>query len=219
MTKQKIAFLWDMDGTIIDTKQAHFSTWCDALQKFGYDLNQQVFDSAFGRNNRTTLSIFLGFELDEKLQQEIIRTKEERFREIACAESSLMPGVEQWLAHAKGNHIPQAIASSAPMANITALLEGFDLLDYFDFVVSGEHLPAKPEPDIFLQAADRFNPIPDRCVVIEDSLAGVKASKAAGMLCIAVVGTRTKSDLALADLVIEDFLQPLEEVFGKLGLT
>ena len=218
MIKQKLAILWDMDGTIVDTKQAHFSTWCAALRKFGYDLNQQVFDSAFGRNNRTTLPIFLGFEPDATLREALIRAKEARFREIACTESSLMPGVELWLANAKSNGIPQAIASSAPMANITALLEGFNLSTYFEFVVSGEHLPAKPEPDIFMQAVNRFNQAPDRCVVIEDSLAGVQAGKAAGMLCIAIARNGAQSNLDLADVVIEDFTQPLEEIFEQLGL-
>ena len=218
LTKQKFAILWDMDGTIVDTQEAHFKTWCDALQKFGFSLSKEVFDAAFGRNNRTTLPIFLGFEPDEAMRSEIIRVKEERFREIVRDESSLVPGVKRWLKHAKTNHIPQAIASSAPMANITAILEGFDLLDFFEIVVSGEHLPAKPRPDIFLNTADRINQNPDCCLVIEDSLAGVNAAKAAGMLCIAVSRGRAKSDFDLADIIIEDFTRAPELIFEKLGL-
>ena len=207
-----------MDGTIVDTKQAHFDTWCDALQKFGFDLTLEVFNSVFGRNNRTTLAVFLGFKPDKQLEEEIIRVKEERFREIACLESNLIPGVEQWLLDAKNALIPQAIASSAPMANIKVLLECFNLYDYFDFVVSGEHIPAKPEPDIFLQAERLFDQKPDHCLVIEDSLAGVKASKAAGMSCIAIAREGKKSDFDIADVIIEDFQQPLEEILERLGL-
>ena len=76
----KIGLLWDMDGTIVDTKQAHFEAWRDAVQSFGYDLNWETFEVGFGRTNQAILPIYIGFEPDQSLADEIIKVKERMFR-------------------------------------------------------------------------------------------------------------------------------------------
>jgi len=78
-------------------------------------------------------------------------------------------------------------------------------------------LPAKPKPDVFLQAARVLEQVPENCVVIEDSLAGVKAALKARMKCIAVTTTHPKSDLMLANFVVQDFSYPLMDVLNTLG--
>ena len=218
MNTAKIGFLWDMDGTIVDTKQAHFEAWRDAVKSFGYDLDWETFEVGFGRTNRAILPIYIGFEPDQNHTDEIIKVKERMFREIALESSTLVPGVESWLAGAKETGWPQAIASSAPIDNIHALMNCFELGKYFDFILSGANLPAKPEPDVFLHAANQFQQEISKFVVIEDSKAGVQAGKAAGMLVIAVATHLTRVELSYADFVIDDFTKPMGEVLSAIGL-
>ena len=219
MIDPNLAILWDMDGTLIDTRACHLSTWTLTLEKYGYELDRKVFDANFGRNTRTILPLLLGFNPRRQLLDQLMDEKEALFRKTAPTEATLVPGVEAWLADAKAAQIPQIVASSASMENITSMMSGFNLLDYFDFFISGDELPAKPAPDIFLLAATLLDQSPQFCWVIEDSIAGVRAAKAAGMTCVAVSTNHTKYELTLADCVVEDFTHPLAEVIHQLEIN
>ncbi len=219
MTKIIPAILWDMDGTIIDTKASHFSTWEAVLKKHGIRLDPDVFAANFGRNTRSILPIFLGFHPDPELMEQLIEEKAVLFREEAPLVSSLIPGVVDWLSTAKARGISQAIASSGPLENIETMMSSFGLTEYFDRFVSGADLPAKPEPDVFLAAARELQRKPDECLVIEDSLPGVKAAVNAGMKCLAVTTTNPREMLTIADMAIDDFTQPLMGILGELGFS
>jgi beta-phosphoglucomutase len=121
------AILWDLDGTIVDTKDCHFFTWESALQKHGFVLNRDTFEMNFGRNNHALAPLFLGFEPDTILLEQLIDHKETLFRQIGPQQTTLVPGVKTWLSTARGMNIKQAIASSAPMENITTMLSHFEL--------------------------------------------------------------------------------------------
>ncbi len=218
MSEPKLAILWDMDGTIIDTKESHFVTWQAVLHRHGYDLDREVYDANFGRNTRTILPLFLGFDPAPELLQQLVHEKETLFRKVAPEEAELIPGVEIWLNDARDNNIPQAIASSGSLKNIRTMMESFGLIRYFDALVPGHNLPAKPEPDVFLLAAEALNTPPESCLVIEDAIAGLKAARRAGMACIAVATSHPRENLAFADLVLDNFNQPMVEVLSKLGL-
>jgi HAD superfamily hydrolase (TIGR01509 family) len=212
------AILWDLDGTIIDTKACHFDTWEAVLKKHGHSLDREVYDANFGRNNRTIIPIFLGYQPDEALFESMVSEKEAFFRERAPKEVELIPGAADWLAAAQKLAIPQAIASSGSLENIKVMVSAFKLTGYFSALVSGAMLPAKPEPDVFLEAAGQLGREPGDCLVIEDSIAGVQAAKKAGMACIAVTTTWPRADLSLADAVVDDFTQPLPPLLQDLGL-
>jgi beta-phosphoglucomutase len=211
------AFLWDLDGTIVDTKDCHFFTWESALNMHGFELDRDVYGMNFGRNNNALAPLFLGFDPDDDLLEALIDHKETLFRQIAPEQTKLVPGVRTWLATAAGMNIKQAIASSAPIENITTMLAHFELERYFNTIVSGTYLPAKPEPDIFLKAAKDLGCSPTNCLVIEDSLAGVKAAKNAGMHCVAVTTSHAREELIRADIVIDDFTGPLNKILLALG--
>lgn len=216
MKQTTAALLWDLDGTIIDTEESQFESWSIILQHYGHDLERDVFDANFGRNNKAILPVFLGVEPSPLLYDQIVTEKEKIFREIASQKAALVSGVESWLSLAKEIGLVQAVASSASMENITTLLSAFSLLDYFDVLVAGENLPAKPEPDIFLEAAKQLNIPPEKCIVIEDSAAGVQAAKQAGMTCVAVITSHSKSQLASADVIVQDFKQSLALLLSDL---
>ena len=219
MRLKDIGILWDMDGTVIDSKECHYLTWRDTLRKYGFDLDRNLFDAQFGRNNQATIPIYLGFEPDEELAERLVEEKERLFRQIAQQQTTLIPGVKDWLKQAKAFHIPQAIASSASQENIKVVIASFGLSPFFDALISGEFLPAKPEPDVFLQAARALNRHPQDCLVIEDSPPGLQAAKNAGMHCVAVSTSHPRAELTQADLVVNDFSSPFEGMLKQFNIV
>jgi len=198
------AMLWDMDGVIVDTTEAHFESWSIALQEHGLILSRQEFLSTFGKNNRATLYQLFG-PLPEELMNAITNRKEILFRENLDGQVVVYPGVVEWLEYAQNHHILCAIASSAPPENITAVLKHFDLGQYFDALVSASELPSKPDPAVFLAAAKALKISPDNCLVVEDAPSGATAAKSAGMNCLVVLTTRTQPEFPPVDFFLERF--------------
>jgi HAD superfamily hydrolase (TIGR01509 family) len=114
----------------------------------------------------------------------------------------VLPRVRSLLEALNGANYPQAIASSAPQANIDAIIAELKLDSYFQAVISAEAMPSKPDPAVFLTAAKKLGVLAEKCVVIEDAIAGVKAARRGGMKCVAVTTTNRAQDLAAADLVV-----------------
>ena len=216
MQNRQLAILWDLDGTIIDSKECHYHSWKTVFRKHGYPFSRDTYEENFGRNNQTALRNYLGFEPDSALAEDILEEKETIFRDRVVEEGQLVNGVREWLDAAKGYQIPQVIASSAPMENITSVLEAFNLQSYYKMLVSGAALPAKPEPDVFLKASREVGYPPERCLVIEDSIPGVHAAKNAKMVCIAVATSGNAHALTAADLVIEDFSFSFERALSTV---
>lgn len=205
-----------MDGTIIDTGESHYTSWQLVLKKHGADLERATFYRHFGRNNKACMTVYLGYEPTQELYTEISEEKEVLFRQVALEKATLVPGVKSWLRDIKSAGFSQVIASSAPMENIKSLFNKFELAPYFDDIISGFSLPAKPAPDVFLKAASAVNCPPDSCCVIEDAIAGVRAAKNAGMSCIAVTTSQDASNLNLANIIVNDFSEPVFEVLKTL---
>lgn len=216
MKNHRLAILWDLDGTIIDSKECHFNSWKAVFDKYGFPFSRSTYEENFGRNNQTALRIYLGFQPDRELAESILGEKESVFRTQVTEGALLVPGVRTWLESAENRHYPQVIASSAPMENIKTTLESFELQAYFDDYVSGAALPAKPEPDVFFEASRRVGYPPERCLVIEDSMSGVQAAKNAAMRCIAVSTSGSTAELEAADLVITNFTIPFERALAQL---
>lgn len=213
---QRRAILWDLDGTLIDTKESHFITWKNTLHALGYELDEELFNKNFGRTNEVIVPIFLGFEPDPDHLVKLIEEKETAYLKIAPHQCKLVPGVETWLSTAAELKIKQAVASSGPINNVNLMLQSFRINHYFGAIVSGTNMPTKPEPDIFIKAAYELGCQPENCLVVEDSLAGVMGAKNAGMKCIAVTTSHKKEELELADYIVEDFNTPLFTAFSEV---
>lgn len=214
---EKYGILWDLDGTLIDTKESHVRAWGSIFKKRGFHLDTKILDLNFGRTNEVIVPLLLGFIPDDKLLTSIINEKEEEYRRIAPSQSSLIPGVETWLITADTHNIKQAIASSSPIANIDLMLNSFKIDRYFGAIISGTTLPAKPEPDIFIKAAEEIGCKTENCLVIEDSVAGVEGAKNAGMKCLAVATSHTEKELSLADRIVKDFTGSFFDFFSSLN--
>lgn len=211
------ALLWDMDGVLVDTGEAHFAAWKALFEKHGWAITRQDFERTFGMSNIPILKEFLGERLPEAQLFDLGAEKEARFREMIDRHVSLLPGAEKWLRWARKEGYRQVVASSGEMANIVAILAAFEIANYFDAVVSGAFLPkSKPHPAIFLQAAASVGAEPQESVVLEDGLVGVEAAHRAGIKCVAVTTTHPAEELSAADVVIDDLNELSEETLRRL---
>ncbi len=203
--------LWDLDGTLVDTEANHYAAWRALVREHGRDLSYEEFRPTFGLRNDDVLTRYLGFAGDTAALAALSERKEELFRASLRRDGvRTQPGALDLIAHLRALGARQAVASSAPPANITLIVRLLGLEDTFDAVVSGEEVArGKPAPDIFLRAAARIGLEPGRAVVLEDAPAGVAAGKAAGCAVIALVAGFPAAALSSADLVVRTFADTL----------
>jgi beta-phosphoglucomutase len=212
----RLGVLWDMDGVLIDTGEFHFQAWSQILPDYGFSISREFFRSTFGMNNAGLLSVLFGEPPAPGLVTRISDHKERLFRQIVQGHATPLPGVVVWLERLKDSGARQAIASSAPPANIDTLVDELGLRTYFDAIVTGFDLPGKPDPAVFLKAARLIGVPSARCIVVEDAVAGVEAAKRAGMRCIAVTTTNPASALGEADIVVDRLDALADDTFTRL---
>ena len=211
-----IAAIWDMDGVLVDTGLLHYQSWAEALAAIGVPLSLHDFNATFGMNNTSILKLWLGSDAPQELIDRIGDQKELIFRRMAAGQVQVFPGVHTLLEALRRAGVRQAVGSSAPQANIDVLLAAGGLRPYFEAVVSAWAMPGKPDPAVFLEAASQLGIPPARCVVIEDSTAGVEAARRAGMQCIAVTNTNPASLLSTASLVVSTLEDVTPEILAGL---
>ena len=197
------AVLWDMDGVLVDTTEAHYKAWIDTLSEYGIEYSREQFLDEFGMNNFSILSKLFNTS-DLEVITPLSEQKEQSFRDYARGHLDLLPGTAHWLKQFREWDFPQAICSSAPQENINTIIETTDINAYFTIQLSAAHLRGKPDPEVFLKAASLLGYSPECCLVVEDATVGVQAAKRAGMKCIAIETTHSAKELNQADLVIPD---------------
>ncbi len=203
------AVLWDMDGVLVDSGDFHYIAWAETITREGLPpYTRAQFNASFGMDNRGVLTTLLGSEPEPAWLARVSDEKEAAFRDAIRGKAKPLPGVVSWLARLQAAGVRQAVASSAPPPNIDQLIDTMDLRQYFNAVVSTFGMRGKPDPGVFLEAARQVGVPPQRCLVVEDAIAGVAAAKRAGMACLAVTNTNTREALAPADLIVDS----LEEV-------
>jgi len=211
------AIIWDVDGTLVDTAELHFRAWEELARRLGKNFTRQEFVTTFGRRNPEIIRQVFGGDLSEQQVAELGQEKEEIYRAAARNGIQLLPGAFSLIESLQGAGFAQAIGSSAPRANLQLILRMTGIENFFAVIVSMEDTErGKPDPQVFLCAADRLKIEPTRCVVIEDAVAGIEAAQRAGMKSVAVrfVGHHSEESLrkAGADIVVES----LEELRAEL---
>lgn len=208
----KKAVLWDLDGTLVDSMEYHWSSWRDAMVEDGASVTRDQFLATFGHRNDEILSQWLGPEATVDRIQRIASRKEVLFRKfIRQGGLAPLPGASQWIEKLATAGWQQAIASSAPRENIDTILEVAGLAEKFKAIVSGYDVTiGKPDPQVFLLAASRVGVLPSQCIVVEDAAAGIEGARRAGMRSIGVC-----SHLS-ADLVVSSLTDLLPEAFEDL---
>jgi beta-phosphoglucomutase len=187
MLTEPFAALWDMDGTLVDTAELHFEAWQQACTELGRDFTRADFAATFGQRNPEIIRFLFGDRFNQNEIDRLGDHKEELYRAAAQKGVMLLPGVRPLLEglHAAGWR--QAIGSSAPHANLDLILRLTKSANLFSAVIGMEDTTrGKPDPQVFLVAAEQLGVPPARCVVFEDAVAGVQAARAGGMKCVAV---------------------------------
>ena len=216
-----LAVIWDMDGVIVDTGVYHRDAWIEAFGKRGIDFTAEDFVATFGTRNDDVIRRILGKKAPRELIQEISEDKEADYRRRAAESIAALPGVVALLEDLAAAGFRQAIATSAPLANVRQIMRSLDLDRYFDCVVTEKDVTeGKPSPQGFLLAARTLDVPAANCVVIEDAVAGVSAARRAGMRCVAVTTSHPRRSLGQADLIVDS----LEDVSAAglrhlLGIT
>jgi HAD superfamily hydrolase (TIGR01549 family) len=218
--------IWDMDGVLVDTGDYHYLSWVEVLSEVGMSMDEQSFRESFGMNNAGIISFLVDGEPDPELVTQLSERKESCFREMVKGHVQPLPGVRIWLERLQAENLGEndntayvvrsAIASSAPPANIEALIGEMGLKPYFYALVSGANMPGKPDPGVFLEAARQIEMPPEKCVVVEDAVAGVEGAKRAGMKCVAVTTTNPAKALQTADIIVDRLDELAEDAFRKL---
>ena len=212
--------IWDLDGVLADTAEAHFRCWVTALAEKEIPLDRPTFAGLFGMNNRDMLTQLLGRPPEPSELETIAGRKEEIFRMEAQWLVIPMPGALSLIKELERAGWIQAITSSTSKADVELVLGILGIRQRFQAVLSGEELSAsKPEPTLFLRAAEALGLSPERCVVVEDAPEGVEAAHKAGMPCIAVATTNSRetlSSLTSPALLFYDLTQVTESDFSNL---
>ena len=201
------AAIWDVDGTLVDTAEQHFRAWVDVCREKGRDFTRADFAATFGRRNPEILTYLFGDGMAKGEAGAFADRKEELYRDASRHGIDLLPGVAALMEGLHQLGWKQAIGSSAPRANLELILELTGVDRYLGAVVGSEDTSrGKPDPQVFLVAAQRLGVEPKDAVVFEDAVAGVQAARAAGMRCVAVsfVGHHPPDKLraAGADVVV-----------------
>jgi HAD superfamily hydrolase (TIGR01509 family) len=217
MNKQKHAFIFDMDGVLVDSNPVHKIALKQFCLQLGYDLtDQQLREKIYGRTNRDWLLNLMG-DLDDDTIHRYAAEKEALFRSI-YHDIQPLEGLRSFLEKISALEIPRAIATSAPRANVDFTLQGTGMTHFFTTILDDSFVSVgKPDPEIYLKSAAALGFEPSRCVVFEDSLSGVLAGKRAGCKVVGITTTHSREELADTDLTLDNFkdLEP-ESLLSRL---
>jgi beta-phosphoglucomutase len=208
------AALWDVDGTLIDSSEYHWLSWQGALAAENFPVTREQFAKTFGQRNDEILRSYFPRITPADIAR-VGDAKEEAYRRLIRERGiRLLPGVRRWLEKLKEDGWLQAVASSAPLLNIEAIIAALKLESFFKAIASAEDVTAgKPDPQVFLAAARKLGVAPALCVVVEDAPAGTEAARRAGMRSIGVLSSHPKLE---ADIVVRTLEDLPADAFDKL---
>ena len=205
------AAIFDLDGTLVDSFDAHWRSWHGMCARHGVALTHERFVRSFGMRNDRIIGMYWDEDGHEPPAADVAARladeKEALYREIVAGSFPAMAGGRELLErlHAAGWLL--AVGTSGPPENLRVAVDGLGAARWFHAEVCGMDVAhGKPAPDIFLKAAERLGVPPSRCVVVEDAVPGIEAAHAAGMPCVAICSMgHTHAELASAERVIDRF--------------
>ncbi|MFT7669860.1 MAG: beta-phosphoglucomutase [Planctomycetota bacterium] len=196
MKRAKFGVIFDMDGVLVLSGDAHWESWRAVAADRGVTLTHELFLSTFGQVNEDCIAVMFGSQTEAEEVERIADEKERAYRDIVRANVPLAPGLFELLAQLQEAGAAIAVGSSAPPENVDLVLDAGGLREFISVSVNGKQVAqGKPAPDVFLIAAEQLGLTPDRCIVVEDAPVGVQAARAAGMRAVAVTTTNTAKDL------------------------
>lgn len=215
--KKEIAFIFDLDGVIVDTAKYHYLAWRNLANALGFDFTEEQNELLKGVSRIQSLEILLSIgkvELPGAEKEKLLLQKNKEYLEYVNKMTSeeILPGVNDLLNFLEINDIKYALGSASK--NAPLILEKVGLLNRFTAIVDGNDVSkAKPDPEVFLIGAKKLGIKPENCVVVEDAIAGVQAANAAKMISIGIgdLNVLNEADYVFNDMtaITPDFLKNL----------
>ncbi|HEY8512883.1 MAG TPA: beta-phosphoglucomutase [Cyclobacteriaceae bacterium] len=211
------ACIFDLDGVIVDTARYHYLAWKRLAAKLGFELTPEDNERLKGVSRTQSLNIVLeigGIDADAQEREKLAGKKNTWFNELIAKmePNEIFPGVKSLVADLKKSGRKVALASSSKNAQL--VVDRLQIRDLFQVIVDGSMIErTKPDPEIFLLAAERLGVRPPNCLVFEDAEAGVEAALAAGMKC---VGIGSPQRLGKADLVLSSVSEFTTDLLSQL---
>ena len=215
----KKGFIFDLDGVIVDTAKYHYLAWKKLANSIGVDFSEEQNEQLKGISRTRSLEKILEWGnktlIEDEFMELMARKNNDYLNYIAkMDESEILPDVTKILDFLSERNQPIALGSASK--NARAILKRVKLINQFDIIVDGNDVSkAKPNPEVFLNAADGLKVQPEKCVVFEDSVAGIQAANNANMISI---GIGSEAVLNEADFVFKDFteisIEFLEEIMS-----
>ena len=212
------AFLFDLNGTMINDMSYHITAWYRILNELGAGISmERMKEECYGKNNELLERIFPGRFSDEEKDYMSLE-KEKQYQQEYRPQLKLIDGLHDFIKQAAGKNILMAIGSAAIMFNIDFVLDGLNIRPYFNVLVSADDVQySKPHQETYLQCASQLNIAPANCIVFEDSPKGVEAAANAGMPSIVITTMHPKKDFEDFDnilLFINDYTgNELQQLF------
>lgn len=210
-------FIFDLDGVIVNTAGFHYLAWKNLANALGFDFTEEQNEAFKGVSRVKSLELLLeigGMQADQSDKDKWLESKNEDYLHYieGMSEDDILPGVKPRLDYLKSKNVPIALGSASK--NAKSILKRVDLLDLFDAIVDGNDVQkAKPDPEVFLIAAQRLGIDPQKAVVFEDAIAGIQAANTAHMHS---VGIGDETHLGEADYVFKDFTEIDNAFLDKL---
>ena len=201
----RLGVLFDWDGVVIDSSAQHAKSWERLATEIGKELPEGYFKTSFGMKNELIIPEILEWTRDPALVKQYSLRKEELYRDIIREDGiEPLPGVRTFLERLYAAKIPCVVGTSSHRLNIEVALELFGFQKFFLDIVSSEDVGhGKPDPEVFVKAAERAGVPPQQCVVFEDAPVGIEAGLKGGMKVIGVAGTHPEGPLAGAHRIVK----------------
>lgn len=189
------AFLFDLNGTMVNDMPYHVKAWHRILNDLGADITMDRMKlECYGKNHELLERIFPG-RFSEEEKNQMSWEKEKQYQENFRPQLQLIKGLDYFLQQSHEAGIKMAIGSAAIMFNIDFVLDELNIRHYFDALVSADNVnDSKPDPETWLLCAKKLNVAAKHCLVFEDSLKGVESASNAGMDCVVVTTMHQRED-------------------------
>lgn len=196
------AFLFDLNGTMIDDMQYHIHAWHRILNELGAGISlQRTKEECYGKNHELLDRVFPG-RFTETEKNRLSLEKEQQYQQEFRPYLQLINGLDQYLEQAHQQGILMAIGSAAIRFNIDFVLDGLNIRHYFSAIVSADDVQAsKPDPATYLQCAGLLGIAPEHCLVFEDAPKGVEAALNAGMDCVVLTTMHRQEEFNYSNIV------------------
>lgn len=223
-TELPAAVIFDMDGVLVNSNPFHLAKWIDFLNNHQISYKEEELpELILGKRNDTAFRHFLGQDLKPEESKRLSEEIEEIFRKVFKPHAKPLPGLDALIKECHAAGIPMAVASSAMRKNIEFVVDALGYHAHFRTMVSGDEVThPKPDPEIYLKAAEHLGIDPADAVAFEDSYVGIEAVRNAGMKCVAIASTFPLERLVpRADLAVAGFedinLEKLRSLFVTAG--